>query len=171
MKKFLIFLSLVLTLGGCAAYAPSVPENYKGPLATVKDSSKKYSASKIDLFYLKKIDGKKIEDSRSRTLIANSGKGFYISPVIVSRKIPAKLCTVMITGRTEYAAPILALTGKVYEVSGEVEFYPEEDKTYIVKGELTEKYSSVWIEDVESKRIVGNKVEVKGSAALGFFQK
>lgn len=158
-------------MGGCAAYAPSVPDGYTGPLAIVKDSVKKHSTSKADFFYLEKIEGNRIEDSRSKTLAVNYGRGMYMEPFVLDRKVPAKMCTVLIVGRTEYAAPILALTNTVYEVSGELTFKPEPGKTYVVVGELGEEYSAVWIEEEESKQVVGNKVEVKGSAALGFFAK
>ncbi|MDH3230310.1 MAG: hypothetical protein OEN55_11000 [Alphaproteobacteria bacterium] len=40
-----------------------------------------------------------------------------------------------------------------------------------MKGELGEDYSAVWIEDQQSGEIVGEKIEIHGSAALGFFQK
>lgn len=74
-------------------------------------------------------------------------------------------------GRTEYAAPILALTNAVYEVKGVVEISPEAGKTYVVKGGLSEDHSVVWIEDEATSQVVGRKVEVNGSAKLGFFQK
>jgi PBP1b-binding outer membrane lipoprotein LpoB len=171
MRRVLVVLILSITLNGCATYAPSVPDNYNGPIATVKDSVKTYSTKKADFFYLKAIDGNTIEDSRSRTLRVNSGRGLYMEPVVLDRNIPAKECTVTIVGRTVYAAPILALTNTVYEVSGDMVFNPEQNKTYIVKGELGKEYSAVWIEEAESKQIIGKSIEIKGSAELGIFQK
>jgi hypothetical protein len=169
-NSFPLSLAVVL-LGGCATFTSPIPENYNGPVSTIKDSIKSHSSHKADFFYLSHVDEKRIEDSRSRTLRVNYGRGMNMTPVVLERKVPSRLSTFKIFGRTEYAAPILALTNTVYQVSGDVKFSPEKDRTYIVKGELGEDYSAVWIEDAETNAVVGNKIEIKGSAKLGVFQK
>lgn len=171
MIRAVSIVVLVFALGGCATFAPPIPDDYRGPVATVSDSVKRYSTIKADFFYLKAIDGKRIEDSRSKTLDVNYGRGMHMKPVVLRRNIPARRCVVTIVGRTGYAAPILALTNTVYKVSGEVSFTPERDKTYIVNGELGKSYSAVWIEEADTKNPATEKIEVKGSTALGFFQK
>jgi hypothetical protein len=90
---------------------------------------------------------------------------------MLERDVPAQPASIEIVGRTEYAAPILALTNPVYQVKGVVTFIPEASKRYVVKGVLSADYSAVWIEDMISQQVVGDKVEVNGSAKLGFFQK
>lgn len=171
MRKLFALSFTAVFLGGCATFTSPIPENYSGPLATIKDSIKSYSSSKADFFYLSHVDEKRIEDSRSKTLQVNYGRGMHMTPVVVERKVPSQPLTFKIVGRTEYAAPILALTNSVYEVSGNVKFSPEKDRTYIIKGELGESYSAVWIEDAETNSVVGEKIEIKGSAKLGVFQK
>jgi len=171
MRKLFTLSFTALFLAGCATFTSPIPENYKGPLATIKDSVKSYSARKADFFYLSHVDEKRIEDSRSKTLQVNHGRGMNMSPVVLERKVPSQPSTFKVVGRTEYAAPILALTNTVYEVSGDVKFSPEKDRTYMVKGELGENYSAVWIEDVETNSVVGEKIEIKGTAKLGIFQK
>jgi hypothetical protein len=162
---------VALALGGCATYSPSVPLDYAGPKATVKDSAKVYSSSKADFFYLSHVDGKKIEDSRSKTFRMNRGQGMQMIPYILENEIPAKPILLSIVGRTEYAAPILALTNTVYQLKGEVEFNPEQNKTYFVRGELGENYSAIWIEDSETRAVVGKKIETTHSTKLGTFEK
>jgi len=94
------------------------------------------------------------------------------SPVAVERQVPAaKPTSLQIVGRTEYAAPILVLTNPVYQVKGSIDFTPEANKRYVVKGELSEARSSVWLEDAQTQQIVGNKILIEGSAKLGFFEK
>lgn len=73
--------------------------------------------------------------------------------------------------RTQYAAPILALTGTIYQVKGVIEFTPLPDRSYVVRGELGDAYSAVWIEEDGSGTLVGKKVEIKGSAKLSAFEK
>lgn len=156
---------------GCVSINPSIPEGYVGPTANVKDSKKVYSTTKVDFFYLDKIDGKGIENSRYRTGVENYGNGLLMSPIVLDREVPARSALFTIEGRTEYAAPILAFSNPVYEIAGTVKFTPEEGKTYIVKGELTEEYSAVWIEELESGKLIGEKVEIQGSAKIGFLKK
>ncbi len=171
MYRALLPTSLIIFLVGCVSFTSPIPDGYQGPLATIKDSVKSHSSSKADFFYLTEVDGKRIEDSRIKTIQVNQGRGFYMQPVALERKIPARTSVLKIVGRTEYAAPILALTNTVYQVAGEVSFRPEADRTYVVKGELGETRSIVWIEDAESGAMVANKIEIKGSAALGTFEK
>jgi hypothetical protein len=168
--KQLLWVGLVsLALSACA-HNP-VPKGYTGPLATIQDSCTVHSKSKADLFYVSKVNGKKIDNSLTTTRIANEGRGLWMKPVVIGRQVPASKAKFTIVGRTEYAAPILALTNTVYEVTGEIEFVPLADRTYIVKGQLGEDYSAVWIEDVQTEAVMCCKIEVKGSAKLGILEK
>ncbi len=112
------------------------------------------------------IDGKAIKNSRVASSDASFGKGDYLIIVNNLNVIPAQKLKFTIVGKTGYAMPIKtffgAVFGNVYEVKGDVEFLPEPNKDYIVKGELSEAESSVWIESVSSGEVVG-KVEVAGS--------
>ncbi len=162
---------LLVALGGCATTAPSVPEGYSGPVAIIKDSVKPWSKSKADFFYISEIDDRRIEDSRTRTLRMNQGRGFSMSPSVVERNVPAQKATFTLVGRTEYAAPILALTKTVYQVTGKITFSPETYRNYVVRGELGENYSAVWLEDEASGKTVGEKIEVNGPSKLGVFEK
>lgn len=171
MQRMSVAFIIVALLAGCANFASPIPEGYQGPVATIKDSAKPYSTIKADLYYVTEVDGKRIEDSRSKTQQVNYGRGMIMDPVVLNRQVPAGACVLKIVGRTEYAAPILTLTNPVYRVQGEVTLDLQPSKTYVVRGDLSENYSAVWIEDEESNRIVGSKVEVHGSALLGFFEK
>jgi hypothetical protein len=170
MRLIVGAVSLIL-LSGCATFAPSVPEGYSGPVAIIKDSVKPLSQSKADFFYVSEINGKRIEDSRVKTLRINQGRGFNMTPSVIERNVPAQKATFTLVGRTEYAAPILALTNTVYQVTGKVTFSPETYRSYIVRGELGENYSAVWLEDEVTGKTVGEKIEVNGPSKLGTFEK
>jgi hypothetical protein len=151
-------------------YKP-IPDGYTGPRATIKDSMLVHSSSKADFFYVEAVDGQDIENSRIRTLQVNYGRGINMTPEVLERQIPVRSTNLKLVGRTEYGAPILALTNTVYQVKGDVQFTPEADKNYVVKGELGENYSAVWLEEVGAGAIAGTKVEIKGSAKLGILEK
>lgn len=171
MQRISVAFIVVVLLAGCVNFASPIPEGYQGPVATIKDSAQTHSASKADFFYVTEVDGKRIEDSRSKTLQVNYGRGMIMDPVVLDRQVPAGTRVLKIVGRTEYAAPILTLTNPVYQVLGEVTLDLESSKSYVVRGDLGENYSAVWVEDEGANGIVGSKVEVQGSSSLGFFEK
>lgn len=156
-------------LAGCATNP--IPDGYTGPTAQFADSVMTRGMSSGDFFYLEKIDGKSIENSLGATLSANYGQGFRMTPVVKRRAVPAAEASFTIVARTHYAAPILVLANKIYQVRGDVRFTPEPNGSYVVKGVLGPDYSAVWIEDSRIGAMVGQKVEVQGSATLGFFEK
>ena len=171
MKNLAAFILTAVALAGCATNQPSVPQLYAGPRATLKDTVRVHGGSKADFFHVSHVDDKQIENNRIKTRSANRGRGMQLVPIHVQREIAARPTKLTIVARTEYAAPILALTGTVYQVKGEVEFTPEPGKSYVVRGELGESYSAVWIEDERTAVVVGKKIEVQGSAKLGAFEK
>ena len=171
--NFRISAALVIgsILGGCATVNPSVPVGYTGPTATIKDSVQVNGGSKADFFYAASIDGKAIEESRGKTIQANYGHGMSMNPQLVERQVPVQAMKLELVGRTHHAAPIQSLTSTEYQVKGVISFTPEANKSYVVKGELGEKYSGVWLVEEGSGNVVGNKIEVNGSAALGVLEK
>jgi hypothetical protein len=171
MKKLFLCAFMAVSLAGCASFSPSVPPDYSGPLATVQDTVKAYSDSKADFFYVSHVDGRKIESSWVITRSKNYGNGMSMKPFVIQNQIPARPTVLNIVGKTEYAAPILSIVNTVYEVTGTVEFTPEPNKVYVVRGDLGENYSAVWLEEETTHQVVGKKIEVNGSAKLGIFQK
>jgi len=123
--KTLVYLFAILILSGCVT-TDLVPKGYEGPTAMIRDSAVANTDSQVDFFYVNRIGGRKISESRGTTRNVNYGRGFVMDPVVVDRR---------------------------------------------VTGTLSEDYSAVWIEDAETHEIVGEKIEIQGSAALGFFQK
>jgi len=156
---------LALSITGCVTYAPSVPDGYVGPQAVLDDSAKTHSSSKADFFVVEQIDGANVNNSLNETRRRNQGRGMFMTPYFISRPLVAeKPLKVTIKGRTHYAAPIQEILGTVYQVEGIVEFTPKANTRYVVRGELSESYSAVWIEEAESRQPVGQKVGTQGTA-------
>jgi hypothetical protein len=165
MIRLATIVCLALFMTGCATYAPSVPDGYIGPKAVLDDSAKTHSRSKADFFFVEQIDGASVDNSLNVTFRKNQGRGMSMTPYFISRPLIAeKPLKVAIKGKTHYAAPIQALTGTVYQIEGVVEFTPKTNTRYVVRGELGESYSAVWIEEVETRQLVGQKVEAQGAA-------
>jgi hypothetical protein len=169
--KFIAALIFLAVLNGCAGVYQPIPDGYSGPRVTIRDSVLTHSGSKADFFCIEAVDGNSIDNSRIATRQANRGRGMSMTPKIISRELPVRPITLKLVGRTEYAAPILALANTVYEVKGDISFTPEANKLYIVKGELNDSRSAVWIEEQDAGIVSGTKVEVTGSAKLGVLEK
>jgi len=171
MKRALSALAFAVLLDGCASTVPPIPAGYTGAVATFKDSFTRLSTGAANIFYLDSIDGREIENSLVATRGASFNHGMSIVPVALDRKVPAQTSTFRIVGRTDHAAPIQALTQPEYQVAGEVHFTPEADKTYVVRGELDETHSAVWIEEETGQTVMDKKIEIQGPAKLGIFEK
>jgi len=166
-----ILLLLFILLPGCATVYTPVPENYTGPVSIIESSEKRHSGSKVDLFYLEKVDGKSIKSSLSATRSATYGQRANLITRLIESKIPSKEVKFTIVGRTEHAMPIQALSDAVYELRGDINFTPKAGERYIVKGVLAKEYSSVWLEIKETGEVVKAKIENHGDSELGFFEK
>jgi hypothetical protein len=166
----LVVLALGLALAACTVNP--VPEGYTGPIAYISDSAHAAGSTRGDMFYVTHVNGQRISDRAASTRSANYGRGFRMTPSVIGRKIPAQgPTTFTIMGRTQVGAPIQALFVTMFEVTGDVTFTPQPDRTYIVRGVLGKDYSAVWIEDVQTSEVIDKKIEIKGSAALGILQK
>lgn len=166
-----LLLGALAVLAGCAAMDKPVPEDYSGPVVRLFDSMQHRSATSVDFFYVAKVNGRRIPNSVTETRSVNYGRGFSMSPIVMSRDVPAEPTTFKIVGRTEHAAPILALLNKVYEISGDTTFTPLPDRRYRVTGNMNDEHSAVWIEDTTTNEVMGTKIEVGGKSTLGILQK
>jgi hypothetical protein len=172
MSKLKIPAMALALLALCACAGNPAPEDDGGPIATVADTADRGGSGGADFFFVEKIDGRTVPTSLAATARANEGMGFSMRPVLLDHAVPAGTpVTVTITGRTHYGAPIQELTNTIYQVSGDVTFTPIATHVYDVKGYLREDRSAVWIVDNVTGAVASKKVEIKGSAALGFFSK
>ena len=172
MSKLKIPAMALALLALCACVGNPEPEDDGGPIATVADTADKDSSGGVDFFFVEKVGGRKVSTSLAATARASEGMGFSMRPVLLDHAVPAGTpVTVTITGRTHYGAPIQEMTNTIYQVSGDVTFTPVATHVYDVKGYLREDRSAVWIVDNVTGDLVGKKVLLKGSAALGFFSK
>lgn len=154
MKFFLISVLALVSLCGCVT-AP-IPENYSGPIATIRDSANSETSSRAQFYYVSEIDGQRIRTVLGATRSANQGRGFSLSPVTFARDVPARLSTFTIEGRIGYGAPIQEIVNQstVYSIERRITFTPESNKTYVVKGTLTAERKEVWLEEADTgKRI------------------
>lgn len=158
MKQYLPPAAAALMLAACATVEPPVPASYSGPTAKVDDSSDRVTSRQGDFCVLQTLDGRRIANSIGETLQRGAGKGLTLYAWVTKRQVPARPVKAGLKCETVHAAPILALMGTVYSVEGTVDFDPQPDRRYVVKGVLGADESSVWIEDAQTGAAVTAKV-------------
>jgi len=156
MKKTFSYVLTLISLSGCVT-AP-IPDNYSGPIATIRDTVVSESSNRSQFYFLSEIDGQKVDNVLFASRKANSGRGFSLSTVNFTRDVPAKTSMLKFEARIGYGAPIQELlnSGTVYTMEKTINFTPESNKTYVVKGTLTADQKEVWLEDAET----GKRVEL-----------
>lgn len=150
-----------LTVFGGSGHSASVPGSRLGVLnltlttagmATVQDSGKREDATKASIFYVASINGVNVRNAAGESQRASSGRGFHLTTLFPSRLVPAKPLKILVIGTHVTGAPIHALAsvlaGTYRSVEAELDFTPEVDKTYVVRGDLDAESPTVWLEDV-----------------------
>lgn len=158
-------MGLCIFIGGCATYEP-VQKGYAGATAKLTDSVLSDGERCASFFFLDAYDGHDVQNALTVTEQQNHGRGLAMTLAGYSRRVPAQEGTFHLKGRTHCAAPIIEVGSTVYMVEGDVKFAPQGDAQYVIKGELREDHSAVWVEDLSTGKQRGNKLLVKGSTAL-----
>jgi hypothetical protein len=168
MRWTMIGAATALLLGGCVVNP--VPDGYSGSLAHISDSITPRSDISTDFFYVAKINGFAIPDSLWTTE-GDRTPAAAKKPTVIARDVPAEAATFTLIAHTHYVATAYAFANPVYDVTGDVSFAPAAGHDYVVKGVLGPDYSAIWIEDKQTGQVASQKLEVKGSAAIGAFGK
>ena len=158
-------MGLSLLISGCATYEPA-QKDYAGATAKLADSVTSDGGRCASFFFLDSYDGHDVQNALIATQRRNSGRGLAMTIEGYSRQVPALEATFHITGRTHCAAPIIEVGNTVYSIEGDVKFTPQGDGQYVIKGELLEDHSAVWVEELSTGKQCGNKLRVAGSTAL-----
>jgi hypothetical protein len=134
--------------------------------ATVRDSGQREDSSKAQIFYLAAVDGVSVENAAGESRRISSGQGFNLTTTFPSRPVPVKLLRVKLVATHATGAPIHAiaskLAGSFRSVEKEIEFMPEADRVYVVKGNLQTDNPTVWLEDAAT----GKPVPDSGKPAI-----
>ncbi|MGQ0711712.1 MAG: hypothetical protein ACT4NV_18410 [Rhodoferax sp.] len=143
-----------LFVSGCATQYQPVPEGYSGPTATIRDSGFAEDSTKAQMFAVVEIDGERVMNAFWASAQRSHGQGPMLSTEYPERKVKAVPQRLTLSGSHATGAPIHAmasqLLGTFFSVEGVVEFTPQPNGVYVVKGELSKAKSSVWIEDAQT---------------------
>ena len=158
-------MGLCVFVNGCATYEPT-QKSYAGATAKLNDSVVGDGERCASFFFLEAYDGHDVQNALIVTERRNQGRGLAMTTEGYTRPVPAQEATFHLKGRTHCAAPIIEVASTIYMIEGDVKFAPQGDGQYVIKGELREDHSAIWVEDLSTGKQRGNKLLVKGSAAL-----
>lgn len=158
-------MGMCLFVSACATYEP-VQKGYAGATAKINDSVVTDGERCGSFFFLDAYDGHDVQNTLTVTERKNSGRGLAMTIEDYSRPVPAQEAIFHLEGRTHCAAPIIEVGNTIYMIEGDVKFAPQGGGQYVIKGELRDDYSVVWVEDLSTHKQSGNKLSVKGSTAL-----
>lgn len=168
--RALLSIFIAALLAACASPPASLPQGYSGPRVFIRESMKTHMEAplealkphrveKVDFFVVTAMNGVAVGNSLNETINQNAGRGFALSPVLVTHHVAPGPVKLKILGKTHHPAPILAIVRGGYEVEGEVSFVALAEKDYIVRGELAEGRQAVWVEEEGTGVLVGQRVE------------
>lgn len=155
--------AVAASLAGCASFEAATPPDYTGPTVNVADQAVQVSGKLLHVFEMAQVDGRRLSTTSRATVGANQGRGFAVSPVVLTNELPLRPARLRLQALTQYAAPILAMTSPTCRVEGEVVFTPEAGKAYRVAGRIAPEACEAWIEDLATKQPVTEKVSGKGT--------
>jgi hypothetical protein len=148
-----------------------IPEGYKGPTATLRDSIRATRDAECgQFFFLSEYDGTAADNALQAATRDNATAGAKLAVLNeFARPVPARAGVFVIVGRTHCAAPMMEMLGTVYLVGGRTRFTPQANAVYVVTGELTPDHSAVWIADAQTGAQVSSKFLIRGPAKAGYF--
>lgn len=124
--------------------------------ASIEDTYKKKGTGSAYAFFVSKVDGiPTTHNASTESRKVSAGNGIYLFPVGASRNIPIKPLKMSLTAKVIYAAPIVAITDSETDLilEQDIEFTPQPDMFYYVKGVLSKSNSSIWIEDINGEKV------------------
>lgn len=151
-------------LAACTQQPP--PAAFTGPVAHLSMTEMARGGFAANVVYVSQING---QDFLGEIYPSQPPPDVPLNPtngVITTIDIPAQPTKFTLIGRSIFQAPIFAMTMANYCLTGDVSFTPVANANYILDGTFTPTYSAIWIEDEQNGTVMGNKIEIHGSAKI-----
>jgi hypothetical protein len=150
MKKLLLLLFIVTVLSGCKTTVTSaVPQDYVGNVVNINDTYERQSSGSAIFYYTDNINNIEVNNALSNSSGGSYGQGNKLSLRGIARKMPLSPQRIKLVGRYFHIMPLVSIVGFKSEqtVEGWVTLELKADTDYVIKGNLSEAYSAIWIED------------------------
>jgi hypothetical protein len=162
MKKCFSICLVPFLLSVSCVTSYKIPENYSGAKAKIISSSKSVNNVKGYGFQVAKINGQYVDHSPVNT---PRGGGMVLMLQDKELELPCQPLTLTLNGGSIYAADGAAMAdsmmGGNQQATGDIQFTPKPNATYIATGIVSKGYTAVWLIDQKTNRIVSPKIEKK----------
>jgi hypothetical protein len=146
------FPLLTLALAGCAALAPA-PDFTTLPHAAVVDTHGVTNPEWTDVFRLTTVDG--------RNVLPIVDQQYKVIGIDATNLIPAgRSVHLDFEGFAFYRSTGRRMFWDPLHVDGSIDFVPVEGARYAVHGTVTQKLTTVWIENEATHEVVGQKASM-----------
>ena len=152
-----IYVFICAMISSCVPITElSIPADYVGPRAVIKSTKSGYSTKKADLFYLEKVEGRYINSAfMAADTMSISSYGLIVDPVFTNVRAAANI-KLQLVGMRVFASPPGLSLGSLKLTSREIVVELKADQTYLVKGEVGEDMTRVWLENSVTGEIFEN---------------
>jgi hypothetical protein len=162
MKKCLLVCLVPFLFSVSCVTSYKIPENYSGAKATIISSSKPVSSVKGHGFEVTKINGQYVDHSPVDT---PRGGGMLLALKDKTIEVPCQPLTLTLNGGSVYAADGVAMAdsmmGGNQQATGDIQFTPKPNATYIATGVVSKGCTAVWLTDQKTGKIISPKIEKK----------
>jgi hypothetical protein len=119
--------------------------------ASIEDTFQRKGTGSAYVFFVSKINEvSTISNAMTESARATAGQGSYLHALGANRDIPAKPLKLSLTARVIHSSPIAILMDPDSKLTleGDIDFTPQPNMKYFVKGILRKDKASIWIEDI-----------------------
>ena len=150
----------VIVLTQACAVSSLVPDDFTGPTAMIFDTSTGGGRSGATFFVLSEVDGQPVANSMGASVAASSGQGPNWQLRQSERKVAAGKNTLKLRGQITYPSPVqqIFLASRMHSLDGTVDVDLKPDMRYRVNGILDSFRREIWLEEIGTGQIVGQKI-------------
>ncbi len=140
-------------LSGCTTYKPLVEKDYKGEIAYINDTYDFISRFKgVEYYFLEQVDG---VDTKSVLDLANKMTRVQDLTMGYIREVPVRKMELTLSARIYRP---FSFQEQINSITGRITFSSQAGQYYTIKGQLSDHYRTLWLEDLNGK-IVSNIIK------------
>lgn len=156
----LSLLSSCLALAACQALPPAAQDVASRPHARVAGSHVDADADRVSTFRVTAIDGWPVNRE------ANQDPSKTLGVDLANEVAAGRSVKVAFEGLTRYRNSVRSLFWDPRRVEGSVDFVPAVDTRYVVRGEIGDDGSTVWLENDSTHEVIVRKFTAAPKAAI-----
>ncbi len=173
-----MLIRLLLLLASCIAFGAVAVADFDRA-AYIEDSvepgvvaDRSFDKSKTLFFFLAAVNGQAVKNSVSESAGVRTSMWPEEPLAPFTRALPPRQMIVTLVGgyvTSSVAAPEVRYNYPMYRVKGHTLIQPVPEGSYVVKGVIREKGASIWIEETDTGKTLGDRITSTGRTRIDAF--